>query len=201
MSDAEEKSLKSQLPPSSIVFKDEDKDSDAVQKCLGGEIEAFGAIIDRYQRTVLNLAYRIVNNYEDAKDITQAVFVKAYGNLASYDPRYKFFSWLYRIGVNESLNFVNHRKRQTPPYENLAVGPSDPQDQLASTELGEKIRQALMSLNPRQRALIAMSLDGFSYREIGQMLELPEKKVKSKLFLTRHKIREMLNNEGFGTHD
>jgi len=201
MSDAEEKSLKSQLPPSSIVFKDEEKDSDAVRKCLGGEIEAFGAIIDRYQGTMLNLAYRIVNNYEDAKDITQAVFVKAYGNLASYDPRYKFFSWLYRIGVNESLNFVNHRKRQTPPYENLAADPFDPQDQLASTELGEKIRQALMSLNPRQRALIAMSLDGFSYKEIGQTLRLTEKKVKSKLFSTRHKIREKLNNEGFRTHD
>jgi RNA polymerase sigma-70 factor (ECF subfamily) len=188
------------LPPQPVVFMDEEKDAHAVKKCLDGQIEAFGEIIDRYQKTVLNLAYRIVNNYEDAKDVAQTVFVKAYGNLVSYDPRYKFFSWLYRIGVNESLNYVNHRKRHMTPYENMVANPPDPQDKLVSTELEEKIRQTLMSLNPRQRALIAMSLDGFSYKEIGRMLDLPEKKVKSKLFSTRHKIRTILKNEGFGIH-
>jgi len=178
----------------------EDKDFELVQKSLQGDAGAFETVIDRYQKMVMNLAYRIVNNCEDAKDVTQSVFVKAYGNLPSFNPRFKLFSWLYRIAVNESLNFAKKRQRQAAfPPGSIADG-EDPQDSLANNELNRKIEKALADLNPRQRALLALSLDGFSYKEIGEVLDLSEKKVKSRLFSARHKIIGLLERDGIMAH-
>jgi RNA polymerase sigma-70 factor (ECF subfamily) len=164
---------------------DEYKDLEAVRKCLQGQVDAFEAIIVQYQKPVLNVAYRIVRNFEDARDISQAVFVKAFGNLASFNPRYKFFSWLYRIAVNESLNFVEKRNRRIDPASDWTASTPKPEDQFAAG----------------QQALLALSADGLSYQEIGQTLELSEQKVKSKLFSARHKLREILGQDGWPTHD
>ena len=84
----------------------EKDDAVLVRECLQGNPQAFGILVDRYQMVIFNLAYRICNNYNDADDITQTVFIKVYENLRKYKSRYKFFSWLYRIAVNEALNMV-----------------------------------------------------------------------------------------------
>jgi RNA polymerase sigma-70 factor (ECF subfamily) len=180
---------------------DEDKDLKAIRMCLQGEVDAFETIIDKYQKQVLSLAYRIVRNFEDARDISQSVFVKAFGSLPSYNPRYKFFSWLYRIAINESLNFVDKRNRRIGPDAAWTAAAMDPGDQLAASELSGKIEKALMRLNARQRALLALSADGRSYKEIGLMLDQSEKKVKSNLFSARHKLRELLGRDGWPAHD
>jgi RNA polymerase sigma-70 factor (ECF subfamily) len=179
---------------------DEDQDFELIRRSLEGEPRAFETVIEKYQRMVLNLAYRIVNNSEDAKDIAQAVLIKAYGNLASFDPQHKFFSWLYRIAINESLNFTKKRKRQAELRpRSLALG-IDPQDALANNELRQKIENALARLSPRERALVALGLDGFSYKEIGELLDLSENKVKARLFTARHKIKDILEKNGITAH-
>jgi RNA polymerase sigma-70 factor (ECF subfamily) len=179
----------------------EDKDLEAVRACLRGKVDAFEAIIVRYQKPVLSLAYRIVRNSEDARDISQSVFVKAFASLSSFDPRYKLFSWLYRIAVNESLNFVDRRNRRADPDPSWPAAVPSPDDELAAGELGERIEKALRGLNASQRALLALGADGFSYKDIGLTLGLSEKKVKSKLFSARHKLREVLRQDGWTAHD
>lgn len=179
----------------------EDKDLEAVRKCLQGEVNAFETIIVEYQRPVLKLVYGIVRNFEDARDISQSVFVKAFAGLSSYDPGYKFFSWLYRIAINESLNFVGRRNRRAFPETAWTAAVMDPEQEWAAGELNGKIEKAMGGLKVRQRALLTLSVEGHSYKEIGLMLDLPEKKVKSNLFSARHKLREILAQNGWPAHD
>ena len=80
-----------------------------VRRCIDGDNVAFESLLDRYQGRIFNAVLRMVHDWDDARDLTQTVFVKAYENLRRYDPKYKFFSWIYRIAMNESLNFVARR--------------------------------------------------------------------------------------------
>ncbi len=175
---------------------DEQRDLEAVGRCLRGEIDAFEELILRYQKPVMNLAYRIVHDPEDARDVAQSVFVKAFAGLPSYDSRYKFFSWLYRIAVNESINYADKRRRRPAPADVWGTVTSDPVEETAHAELRERIEAALARLAPRQRALLALSADGLSYKEIGRAIGISETKVKSKLFAARHKLRAILTGDG-----
>ena len=78
----------------------ERSDEECVRQCLGGDRKAFDALVERHHRTVYNVALRMMRDPDEAADITQSVFVKVYEKLGSFDERYKFFSWLYRIAVN-----------------------------------------------------------------------------------------------------
>jgi RNA polymerase sigma-70 factor, ECF subfamily len=175
---------------------DEQKDLQAVGRCLRGEIDAFEDLVLRYQKPVMNLAYRIVHDPEDARDVAQSVFVKAFSGLSSFDPRCKFFSWLYRIAINESINFANKRNRKVAPADVWGEASSDPVEETAQAELRVRIERALARLVPRQRALLALSADGLSYKEIGRTLGFSETRVKSKLFAARHKLRGILAADG-----
>jgi RNA polymerase sigma-70 factor (ECF subfamily) len=175
---------------------DEQKDREAVRRCLAGEIEAFEVLIVRYQKPVMNLAYRIVHNREDARDVAQSAFIKVFAGLSSFNPRYKFFSWLYRIAVNEALNFADKSRRPLGPGADWTAAAADPEEETATNELRGTIERALTLLNPKQRALLALCADGLSYKEIGLTLDLSEKKVKSKLFAARNKLREILGRNG-----
>jgi RNA polymerase sigma-70 factor, ECF subfamily len=176
-------------------------DCQDVLRCLDGEAGAFEGIVRRYQRQVLNVAYRIVRNREDAGDVAQAVFIKAFQRLASYDPGHKFFSWLYRIAINESLNFAVRRDRHaTLSLREPAAGP-DPAAGAAAEELWQRIERTLAGLRPGQRALLAMSADGLTYREMGEALGLPEATIKSRLFAARDKLRGLIGQEGRLGHE
>jgi RNA polymerase sigma-70 factor (ECF subfamily) len=144
----------------------------------------------------MNLAYRIVHDPEDARDVAQSVFVKAFAGLSSYDSHYKFFSWLYRIAINESINFASKRRRKIAPVDVWGEAPSDPVEETAHAELRARIEAALARIAPRQRALLALSADGLSYKEIGRTLGFSETKVKSKLFAARQKLRGLLGADG-----
>jgi RNA polymerase sigma-70 factor (ECF subfamily) len=169
-----------------------------------GDKEAFGAIVDRYQRTIFNVAYRMVNDYEDAMDITQSAFIKAYENLDSYDPSRKFFSWLYRIAVNESLNYVSKRKRQTrlayEPGDSREYGgevrsPADPAEQ---SETDAMLQSGLARLKFDYRLVVILRhFLSLSYREIGDIIDVPEKTVKSRLFTGRQLLKEILVGQGY----
>src|SRR5262249_12994173 len=96
-----------QLPGARRVLMTNKLDDNAlVQGCLGGDEHAFEILVVRYQGPIYNAVLRMVRDRDDASDLTQNAFLKAYQQLARFDPQYKFFSWLYRIAINESLNFV-----------------------------------------------------------------------------------------------
>jgi RNA polymerase sigma-70 factor (ECF subfamily) len=174
-----------------------DADATLVRECRQGVPGAFEALLDRYERPIFNVALRMVNDVEDARDITQSVFLKVIQNLDSYDSQYRFYSWIYRIAVNESLNFIKRRKQDEPiSDENPAPGPN-PEEAACEADLGQRVQEALMSLKSEHRAVIILKhFRGFSYREIGEILDLPEKTVKSRLFSARQFLRQALCASG-----
>lgn len=179
---------------------DEHQDLEDIRACLQGNLEAFGSIVCRYQKQVMSVAYRILRDPEDARDVSQAVFVKAFGRLASFDPQYKFFSWLYRIAVNESLNYAGRKKRRARPEITARFEDPDPAARLETLESGRALDRAMLQLRPPQRAVLALAAEGLSYADIGRTLDLPEKKVKSRLFETRRKLRDILGQSGWSAH-
>jgi RNA polymerase sigma-70 factor (ECF subfamily) len=174
-------------------------DEEIVLQCRSGDTKSFDLLVERYHRAIYNVALRMVRDRDDASDVTQSAFVKAYEGLDRFDSRFKFFSWLYRIAVNESLNLINHRKR----FDGLeGVDVAEGQDEGKDDEaLGResKVQGALMILRPDQRAIIILKhMQGLSYEEIGQVLDLPVKTVKSRLFSARQVLKEVLKKKGVG---
>lgn len=180
---------------------DEHQDLEDVRACLGGDLEAFGRLVVRYQKQVMSVAYRILRDPEDARDVSQAVFVKAFGQLSSFDPKYRFFSWLYRIAVNESLNFAGKRKRRLEFETFRPAAIPDPAGRLEAAESARAFDRAMLDLKPPHRAVLALGAEGLTYAEIGQALRLPENKVKSRLFEARQKLREILVRAGWRPRD
>ena len=175
-----------------------DTDSILVEQCLRGDRKSFESIVEKYQKTMFNAALRIVNDYDDAQDVTQSSFVKAFENLSSYDPKYKFFSWLYRIGVNESLNFLNQKKDFEGLDDGLISRDKGPEEAYHDLEQREDVREALMCLKIDYRTVVVLKhFQNLSYKEISYILDLPEKTVKARLFTARQLLREVLLKKGF----
>lgn len=168
-----------------------------VAESLRGNREAFGSLVNRYQKPVFNMAYRLLDDCEDARDVTQNVFLKAFRNLESFDPKFKFFSWIYRIALNESINLRNSRRFPREVDEKVADGQPLPDDRLRSSELSREIQNALMSMKLDQSAVLVLRhFHGFSYYDIGQILDIPERTVRSRLFAARNQLRELLHRRG-----
>ena len=176
------------------------KDDDAmlVESCLRGNRNAFDELVDRYEGPLYSAAYRITGSVEDAMDATQNAFIKAYEKLHTFDPTYRFFSWIYRIVINQSLNLVDRRKNQTELIDNTPAESPGPAEIFDSSEARGHLKKALFALEPIYRTVIVLKhLDGFSYREIGELLDIPEKTVKSRLFTARQRLRVILTEQGF----
>jgi len=174
-----------------------DNDAMLVEACLRGDRHAFDELVDRYEGPLFSAAYRITGSVEDAMDATQNAFVNAYEKLHTFDPSYRFFSWIYRIAVNQSLNLVGRRREQAPINEDEPAADQNPAEIFDSTEVRGQIKQALLELEPHYRTLIVLKhLEGFSYREIGDLFEIPEKTVKSRLFSARQRLRAILTERG-----
>jgi len=171
-----------------------------VRECLDGNREAFGVLIGRHQQAVFNVALRLTRSFQEAQDITQSVFIKAYEKLSEYDARYKFFSWIYRMAMNEALNFIKRSRR----FEGLDVTQDypaleqTPESDLEESEMSRKIQNALMRLKVDYRAIIILKhFQELSYQEIGYILGLPEKTVKSRLFSARQMLKQVLLKQGY----
>ena len=174
-----------------------DPDEALVERCRKGDGAAFAVLVNRYQGPIYNAAYRVLGNAEDASDITQSVFLKIAERLDDYDPKYKFFSWIYRIALNESLNLLRRSGREEPlgDDEDLLPGDGrDPESQALGAELSARVQRALMKLKAQDRMVLALRhFSECSYREIADVLEIDEKTVKSRLFEARSRMRGLLH--------
>ena len=175
----------------------EQDDSILVKHALEGDRSGFEGLVRKYLKPIFNLALRMVNDSEQAADIAQTTFIKAYENLSTFKRDLKFFSWLYRIAINESLNVLEKQKQKDEFPAEAVSGDPMPDEIIHVTERNEIIQQALMKLPSDQRSVIVMRhfLD-FSYGQIGATLSIPEKTVKSRLFTARQKLKELLLNKG-----
>ena len=170
----------------------DDLDRALVRRFLDGERTAGDELVNRYHRSVFNVALRMLGNVQDAEDVTQTVFGNAFAALDSYDPRYRFFSWIYRMTVNESLNTQNRRRNLVSLDGSFDVPANDATSQSAA-EAEDRVGRALLELKPDDRAVVVLKhFVSFSYEEISEVLGVPVKTVKSRLFTARERLRQSL---------
>jgi RNA polymerase sigma-70 factor (ECF subfamily) len=173
----------------------------AVERCLNGDLDAFGLLIDRYERPVFNTVLHMVGDAEDAREVCQQVFMKAFEHLASYDRERKFFSWIYRMAINESINHLKARHPHEPLNERLQCPLANPAQQFEALEQGTHLHEAIMRLDSNYRAVIILRhFLHLSYGEVADVLNLPGKTVKSRLFSARQLLREALEAKGYAHH-
>jgi RNA polymerase sigma-70 factor, ECF subfamily len=168
-----------------------------VRHCREGDRAACEQLVVRYQKPVFNAALRMLRNAEDARDVAQTTFLKAFEHLADYDPTRKFYSWIYRIAVNEALDTLGSRKA----FEQISGDEADetpgPERQAESEQMSRAIQDALMQIKPEHRAVIVLRhFMHLSYQDMGDILTLPEKTVKSRLYEARQLLRDWLLQHG-----
>jgi RNA polymerase sigma-70 factor, ECF subfamily len=170
----------------------DDLDRNLVRRFLDGDRAAGDELVNRYQRNVFNVALRMLGNVQDAEDVTQTAFGNAFEALDSYDPKYRFFSWIYRMTVNESLNTLKRRRNVVSLDGSFDIPAAGAISQSAS-EAEERVGAALLELKPDDRAVVVLKhFVSFSYEEISDALGVPVKTVKSRLFTARERLRESL---------
>jgi RNA polymerase sigma-70 factor, ECF subfamily len=181
-----------------VYLVDKERDQLLVERCRNGDQAAFTEIVVRYQRPIYNAAYRVLGNTEDASDIAQSVFLKVAERLDEYDPHYRFFSWIYRIAINESLNLLRHNGREEPLEEDEDVADAEragPEWQAYEAQLSRRVQKALMSMKAEDRAVLTLRhFSECSYQEMSEILDLQEIKVKSRLFEARQRLRALLKD-------
>jgi RNA polymerase sigma-70 factor (ECF subfamily) len=137
----------------------------------------------------------MVNDYDDAQDITQAVFIKAFENLKNYKPEFRFYSWIYRIMINETLNWKKKNQTYSELDQNIVSSSKNPEEQFLSNRLSEKVQDAVADLMIDHRVVIVLKhFVALPYSDISYILDIPEKTVKSRLFSARQKLSVILSS-------
>ena len=187
----------------------EEKILSIIREVQSGDVNAFEGIVREYEKSVYNIALRMTGDREDALDVSQEAFLKAYHALPLFRGESKFSVWLYRIVSNACLDFLRERKRRAEV--SLSVG--DEEDETAEMEIRdeslspetlyerkltrEAVQRGLLSLPEDQRKILLLrEIQGFSYEEIGRILSLESGTVKSRIFRARRKLCEFLAEEG-----
>ena len=179
------------------------KEKDLIRKAKQGDMHAFEELILKHEKIVYNLALRMMNHSEDAKDISQEVFLKAYRSLSNFDERSAFSTWIYRITHNTCIDEMRKRKgKQNYSLEEeleneagsmqrqIADEGDTPEESLLREEQKSEILQALDSLSEEHKAAIVLrDMKGFSYEEIAEILEVSLGTVKSRISRARNQLK------------
>ena len=180
-----------------------------VQRIQSGDSDAFAVLMDLYQKQVYHLALRTVGNPEDAADMTQEAFLRAYRAIGSFRGDSKLSVWLYRLTQNVCIDFLRSRGRkptvsltvenEEDEVQELDVADDrfDPEVQYQRKALRDSVRRGLDELPEDYRTILVLrEINGLSYAEIGEQLQLEEGTVKSRLFRARKKLCEFLQRDG-----
>ncbi|MDH4223784.1 MAG: sigma-70 family RNA polymerase sigma factor [candidate division Zixibacteria bacterium] len=178
--------------------KEENELLDIVRRAQKGEGEAFQKIVNKYKAQVAGIAYRMVGDYEDAKDISQMVFVKVYQNLNRFDTTKKLSTWLYRITINASIDFIRKfRKHRFEMLDNIMGELKEKKNDVEKVYQRGLVRwainEALGSLNPKQRSVFVLrDLQGLDIKEVAQVTGMPQATVRWYLHRARARLRDEL---------
>jgi RNA polymerase sigma-70 factor (ECF subfamily) len=170
-----------------------DEDLEIVVSCQEGNVDAFEALVQRHQKRMLNIAYRIIGNYDEACEMVQEAFISAYKHIKGFKGKAKFSTWLYAICINLSRNRL--RQVRTRQHREPYPPSSDPSplDRLEERDIQQKVQGCINSLDAEfKEVIILRDIQGFSYDEISDMLKIPEGTVKSRLFRAREGMRDCL---------
>jgi RNA polymerase sigma-70 factor (ECF subfamily) len=172
------------------------EDAALVGRCLAGDDGAFRPLVEKYHDPLFRVARRMLGNTDDARHSTESAFVKAFEHLSTFDPRQRFFSWIYRILLNECLLVLRARNDTAEP-DRLPPADEDPFARAHGGEIRQQVRTAIRRLPAEQREMIVLRhFGGLSYREIAQATALPEKTVKLRLFAARQQLAALLPATG-----
>ena len=174
-----------------------DQEIAMVRDCQQGDKKALDTLVRQLQTPVYNAAYRMLGSADEAADVTQTTFLKVFENLHNFDPKYRLFSWTYRIAVNEAVDQLRRRNRLEPLKSPPISDTDQPQEMTAASQLSREVQATLLELNEDQRAVIVLHyFSDCSYHDIGHILDLPEKTVKSRLFSARQQLKNRLKQRG-----
>jgi RNA polymerase sigma-70 factor (ECF subfamily) len=184
--------------PAEVAPRPRDAERAAIEACKRGEREAFDQLVVRHQRGVYRLCYRYVNNHEDANDLTQEVFLRAWRAIGRFRGRSAFSTWLYRIGVNACLNF---RAARRPPAQELPETIAHPgigaAERVESDEQSRRVREAVGRLPEKQRATLILKIyHELTHQEVAQILGSTVGTVKANLFHALGNLRKLVAEEG-----
>ncbi len=180
-----------------------------IRECRSGNAEAFGSIVRKYQDRIFNLSYRLLSDFEEARDMTQATFIKAFESLDRFKGASAFYTWLYRIALNMALDARKAKSRRprmiVEELDELAVGssrsrlgnpePVAPVGRLISEEQLKRIVGAIDELDDAHRTVVVLrDIEGLDYRGIADVTELPIGTIKSRLHRARLMLRDKLKD-------
>ena len=181
-----------------------------IKRCLSGEQIAYSRLLNKYQQAVINICYRLVGDYDNAIDLAQESFVKAFNHLTSYDNTYKFSSWLFRIATNHSYDYLRKAKLNTVSIDNdmeceesrvtlQLTDPNETPDQhYAENKKKQFLQEAINKLPPDSRsAIILRHLFDKTYEEMAEIFNEPVGTVKARIHRARKRLAELLKPEVF----
>jgi RNA polymerase sigma-70 factor (ECF subfamily) len=174
----------------------------ALDRARDGDEEAFRLLVEEHGKKMFALAYRMTGNEQDAEDVVQETFLRAYRNLARYDSRAQFSSWLHRIAANHAIDLLRRRKRwrkadldQLEETAPLRAANPDPEREVFGHEVQRRIEAGMEQLSPRERvAFVLRHHQGLSIAEIGRVLGTRENATKNHVFRAVRKLRRSLGS-------
>lgn len=178
-------------------------ETEIIRQAKAGDQQAFSQLVERYQRRVVGVAQAVVHNPDDAVELAQETFVRAYENLAKFESRSSFSTWLYRIAANLAIDFRRREGRHTVlrgeeaenELDRLPSPRGNSFQETARGELNHRINDALNELTPEHRAVILLrEVEGLSYDEISDVLECPRGTVMSRLHYARNRLKTILKD-------
>jgi RNA polymerase sigma factor (sigma-70 family) len=181
---------------------------DLVRRAQGGDLVAYDELVRRYQERIYATVYHMTSNHEDANDLAQDSFIKAYQALKSFKGGSSFYTWLYRIAVNKTINFLKQRKNRvhmslndldfnTENNPDLVALISDktPRRDAGLKELQEKLNAAMLKLSEPHRLVVVLhDVQGMSHEEVAEVMDCNIGTVRSRLFYARQQLQSLLTD-------
>jgi RNA polymerase sigma-70 factor (ECF subfamily) len=173
-----------------LIFR-EVEDRDLVQRARRGDVEGYNLLVSRWEKRLYNYLLRLVGDREDAMDLTQEVFLKAYQNLGKLEDAGRFGPWLFRIAHNEAFSLLRRRRPESDSEGEI------PQEALSyrmyPVEMSVAVERALNSLSPEQREAVILKIyQGWKFEEMAEALDCPVSTIKSRLYTALDRLKEML---------
>ena len=189
-----DRTLAAEIPISSV---DTNADIALVERYLTGDMGAFDELMIRYERQIYRVCYRFVDNRDDAMDLAQEVFIKAFEHLPTFRRESSLKTWLYRIAMNHCINHVKKRAREFVEVSETtgSINPSVHSD-MENREQRDQFRRLVKKLPPKQRAILEMRIhEQFSYEEIARMSGRSISTIKASVFFALEKLRKLVKDE------